>query len=647
MNFGLGIGLTTPLGEVAFSPVSLFADGEAGAWIDLTAVYQDINARTLAGSGDSAAVALDASQEMAESDELLVNGGFDTDTDWDKGTGWTIAAGVASSSGTNISALGQTSAFPVGLYNYRVSCTSFTSGVLTPRLSGGGVSNGENISSTGDFSNSIYAGASRSVFGLLSAGGGFVGSVDDASLTQTLGNHAVQDDGASQPTFVASGGVSFLESDGSASLVSIVPDLGTDATVFYATEAGSFILTGQTVSGTFEAVRGPKTFVSGVVDRALSSYEAAQLTRYMDAMRGDMGSIRQIATDAKTMDTINAAATQCFSRSHHRARDDISSMQIEFPNWYATSAESAPGADATIYASVEYPLGSTPVRVYFGGMERGTIPDGGVLLSDTLSISIPDGAEFAVKTLYENSAGILTTVSKGDSSTERRENGTGALSDQTLTATQPSTLSTTIYAPSAIIGFSSKPAFFLVGDSKVAGSGDTSGLEFKGELERTIGPRYAFITAGRSGASLSATVGSYVRRLALSSYCTHVVSQIGVNDIGAGRTSAQIVGDLETFSALFSQPFYQATITPRNTSTDGWATTVNQTVGANETERATLNNAIRAGVSGIAGHLEVADQVETSRNSGIWQAGYTADGVHPTATGYQAIEDSEVADPLT
>lgn len=29
----------------------------------------------------------------------VINGGFDTDTDWDKGTGWTIAGGVATYSG--------------------------------------------------------------------------------------------------------------------------------------------------------------------------------------------------------------------------------------------------------------------------------------------------------------------------------------------------------------------------------------------------------------------------------------------------------------------------------------------------------------------------------------------------------------------
>lgn len=36
--------------------------------------------------------------------DLVINGGFDTDTDWNRGTGWTIAAGVAHCDGTQVAA---------------------------------------------------------------------------------------------------------------------------------------------------------------------------------------------------------------------------------------------------------------------------------------------------------------------------------------------------------------------------------------------------------------------------------------------------------------------------------------------------------------------------------------------------------------
>ena len=107
---------------------------------------------------------------------------------------------------------------------------------------------------------------------------------------------------------------------------------------------------------------------------------------------------------------------------------------------------------------------------------------------------------------------------------------------------------------------------------------------------------------------------------------------------------------------------YQTTVTPQTTSTDAWVTTANQTVTAVHARRIGLNDWIRDGApfdtaTGLAvavgatgstivragtrahplkGFFEIADIVETSRNSGIWKAGWTTDGLHPNATGYAA-----------
>ncbi len=135
------------------------------------------------------------------------------------------------------------------------------------------------------------------------------------------------------------------------------------------------------------------------------------------------------------------------------------------------------------------------------------------------------------------------------------------------------------------------------------------------------------------------------------------------NDMGDGRTAAQMEANLLTLWTTrhnAGQRVIQTTITPNTTSTDSWATTGNQTV-ANagvEAHRVSLNNWIRAGaptVGGTAvapgtsgallagqvghplyGYWEIADEVETARNSGIWKAGYTTDGLHPSTTGINA-----------
>ena len=66
---------------------------------------------------------------------LVTNGGFDTDTDWTKGTGWTIAAGVATGDGvTSSDILQQTfTGLTVGMtYRFSLGLTARTTGYILP-----------------------------------------------------------------------------------------------------------------------------------------------------------------------------------------------------------------------------------------------------------------------------------------------------------------------------------------------------------------------------------------------------------------------------------------------------------------------------------------------------------------------------------
>jgi lysophospholipase L1-like esterase len=84
-------------------------------------------------------------------------------------------------------------------------------------------------------------------------------------------------------------------------------------------------------------------------------------------------------------------------------------------------------------------------------------------------------------------------------------------------------------------------------------------------------------------------------------------------------------------------PVFQNTITPSTTSTDSWATTGNQTPESSNAVRVQVNDWIRTVPSPLSGYFEIADLAETARNSGIWKAGYTSDGLHPNATGHSAL----------
>lgn len=76
---------------------------EAGAG-DLSTVWAKVTAAYDWGEGDGEQ-RLDSkgtNHLTAVGDELVVNGGFDSDTEWTKGTGWSIAAGVADSDGSQV-----------------------------------------------------------------------------------------------------------------------------------------------------------------------------------------------------------------------------------------------------------------------------------------------------------------------------------------------------------------------------------------------------------------------------------------------------------------------------------------------------------------------------------------------------------------
>ena len=71
-------------------------------------------------------------------EELVTNGGFDTDSDWTKGTGWTISGGVASASSALNSSLIQSPFTTTAYMTYAITYTisGYVSGAVRPLLEG-------------------------------------------------------------------------------------------------------------------------------------------------------------------------------------------------------------------------------------------------------------------------------------------------------------------------------------------------------------------------------------------------------------------------------------------------------------------------------------------------------------------------------
>jgi len=121
----------------------------------------------------------------------------------------------------------------------------------------------------------------------------------------------------------------------------------------------------------------------------------------------------QVATRSEVCNITNLTKNELMSFSTHVARDNITQLKIAVPNWYV-AALSAPsnfteanlGTAMTITASVEYPIGTTPTQITWGGSATGSIAAGVTGLSDFVSKVIPNGATFAIRIWYHNDSGV-------------------------------------------------------------------------------------------------------------------------------------------------------------------------------------------------------------------------------------------------
>lgn len=366
----------------------------------------------------------------------------------------------------------------------------------------------------------------------------------------------------------------------------------------------------------------------------------------------------------------NSSTTNRFgnSRSHHVARDIISALRIELPNWYwyragtigGTQVETNGTGTVTYRASVEYPEGVF-TQILWGGVADVVCAAGASVLSDMTAVAIPAGAAFWIRIHLAATSrmvfvdGIASPVTRvvDPGAGDAFEYGSTAQPDKTMGGTITATSvadAAPILRPTAIVGMTRKPSILLIGDSKCWGFGDTpSAGSDAGEIARGLGPLFGYINAASAGDFLSAYIAANAKRTALKQHVSHVVVQTAINALrqggsGQNKTAATVLAEQQTILGLFSDKRrLTVTTAPQSASSDGWATVASQTVNANSAQIVAFSDAIRVGVAGSLGYFDVADHYESARNSGRWKApGFTSDGLHSTVSGYQGIAASEV-----
>jgi hypothetical protein len=341
------------------------------------------------------------------------------------------------------------------------------------------------------------------------------------------------------------------------------------------------------------------------------------------------------------------------SRTEHIATDNIiaDTLKVGFSNFIVSgSAEVAIPGSTTYKLAVEYPAG-TIYPCTFSGATTVTATTLGQLISDVCGPGIPFGAQFWTRTLLTNTSGIaLSNIGASAAIGDAGTSGTGTPLDLVDSGSMTPYLGGTMFVPAFIIDITTRPSIALAGDSRVNGILDTVGISGDlGELQRSVGPAYAWVNLAVTGETLTAAISNYTQRAAIGVYGSHYIDEYGINDIDSSTSATTLAGLHTSFAAMVAKPTFGTTIPPTTTSTDDWATVANQAWASapNQAQWVSYNGLQRAGISGEVGNFDIASSISTP--AGLWFANgtafaYTGDGNHETQGGALLEQASNVLD---
>jgi len=117
--------------------------------------------------------------------ELITNGDFATDSNWTKGTGWSIANGKASRTAQSGSTACDQSISLIAGKKYKIVYTlTISAGSFNVRFSGTTNVNGLSRTTSGTYIDYLVAATGNNTFRLVGADGSFAGSIDNVSVKE-------------------------------------------------------------------------------------------------------------------------------------------------------------------------------------------------------------------------------------------------------------------------------------------------------------------------------------------------------------------------------------------------------------------------------------------------------------------------------
>ena len=344
----------------------------------------------------------------------------------------------------------------------------------------------------------------------------------------------------------------------------------------------------------------------------------------------------------------DGTATGATYRWKYTALTNFYDIKLVFGNFYTPTTYGTPDTnnpdDITIKASIES-SGGTIYPLKFKGSDSVTLKGGAIIETDELGFDFSKGDTFWVRT-YVSVDTLGKKYPTGLESVAGNTYGEGKTATDITVSGTPTVGACTGYHPIAILGKGlNSLSILLSGDSRFANlytaTSDTisnTGAYAGIALSKANIP-YGVIAKITERVSSFTSNGNKKSRITLSKYFDSVLVNYGINDTNQGGESvASVQASLIKLWNIYINrglKVYQCTIPPHTTSTDSWVTTTNQTFYSayNNAIRIAINDWIRTKPYPLSDYFDVADVTETSRNSGIWKAGLTNDGLHENSAG--------------
>lgn len=380
--------------------------------------------------------------------------------------------------------------------------------------------------------------------------------------------------------------------------------------------------------------------------------------------------VAQVATRCLQPNAKTTSNKSFMANIFQEAKARMTWFQVKLPAFMVATTSTSPsgtgqelanGGAITYKVSLEKSNGTIYFATFSGSLS-GVCADGSTLLSDRSPIAVPVErgqwyrlriwAQSATGFVFCSHSGLTNVAAVGDVMNVHATLATDLTAGGVVTN---NVASTCMFYPLGVYSDSSEPSFVLYGDSRVAGQADTMDSSGNiGELARAIGKRFAYTNCSTPSDRANWLISNGTNRLAVAANHSDAIIQQGINDLNGSRTSVQLLADTATLRAAIKAinpniRIWQCTLPPWATaSSDSYTTTGGQTIPAwSNAERVPYNNALRGGrLANLHGFIEIADAVESARNSTFWAVpGYTADGGHETQLGYLKIDESGALEP--